>query len=276
MKPSRPVLRYYGGKYKLSDWITSFFPDHLAYVEPYGGAASVLLAKDRVGREIYNDLEGRVVNVFRVLRDRSLAVDLERVLRLTPWAREEFDMARSLPPASDEIEMARRTIVQSFLGYGSAGAGHRWQTGFRSRRAAGDDSPAREWSTYPDAIREFTERLRAVVIERRDGLDVMREYDSSETLHYVDPPYVGSTLRHRARYNHSLTDEQHVALIQTLRDLKGMVALSAYPSPLYDDLLAGWHQETCRAVTDGNTRRTEILWMNPAFVERQPAPRLLA
>lgn len=81
MAVTRPVLRYHGGKFRLAPWIMSFFPAHSCYVEPFGGAGSVLLLKDRVGAECYNDLDGNIVNIFRILRDvdRALAAVLRAV-----------------------------------------------------------------------------------------------------------------------------------------------------------------------------------------------------
>lgn len=125
---TRPVLRYPGGKYKLAKWVISHFPGHEFYVEPYGGAASVLMAKPRVQGEIYNDLDGDVVNVFRVLRDPNQAQELERVLRLTPFAYEEYKNAYE--PCDDPIERARRTIFRSFASIGSDGVSRK-NSGFR-------------------------------------------------------------------------------------------------------------------------------------------------
>jgi len=111
--PTRPVLRYHGGKWRLASWIISHFPPHRVYVEPFGGAASVLLRKPRSYAEVYNDMDGEIVNVFRVLRDPARARELERVLRLTPFAREEFEL--SYIRDEDPIEQARRTIVRAFI-----------------------------------------------------------------------------------------------------------------------------------------------------------------
>src|SRR3972149_1343948 len=129
MRPSRPVLRYHGGKWMLAPWVVENFPPHTVYVEPFGGAASVLMRKPRSSVEVYNDLDDAVVNVFRVLRDRSMARELARVVSLTPWARREFEDAYE--HTDDPVEWARRTLVKSFLGFGSRGL-VRTRTGFRA------------------------------------------------------------------------------------------------------------------------------------------------
>ena len=89
-KIARPVMRYPGGKFILARHIIRNFPPHQIYIEPYGGAASVLLQKRRVYAEIYNDMNAEVVNVFRVMQNPETAAEMERLIRLTPFAREEF------------------------------------------------------------------------------------------------------------------------------------------------------------------------------------------
>src|SRR5690606_17939073 len=103
-------------KWRLAPWIISHFPPHQVYVEPFGGAASVLMQKHRVYAEVYNDLDGEVVNVFRVLRDPDTAARLERALRFTAFARDEYESAYE--PCDDPVEQARRTIVKGAMGYG--------------------------------------------------------------------------------------------------------------------------------------------------------------
>jgi len=78
----RPGLRYHGGKFRLAPWILKFFPPHGCYVEPYGGAAGVLLRKPKSYAEVYNDMDGDIVNFFRVVRDPILCADLRRALEL--------------------------------------------------------------------------------------------------------------------------------------------------------------------------------------------------
>jgi len=114
-RPQRPALRYFGGKWRIAAWTTSHFLEHDVYTESYGGAASILLRKERAHAEVYNDLDGEIVNLFRVLRGRG--DELRQALELTPFARAEFDA--SFEPSDDELEQARRTVVRSYMGFGS-------------------------------------------------------------------------------------------------------------------------------------------------------------
>lgn len=267
-RPHNPVLRYHGGKWRLAPWIIQHFPPHRTYVEAFGGAASVLLRKPRSYAEIYNDLDGEIVNAFRILRDRTTAIELERLLRLTPFARAEFEQAYA--PTDDPVEQARRTITRSYLGFGSAAASGR-ATGFRANSTRSGTTPAHDWASYPARIAAFTRRLAGVTIENRDALAVMRSHDDPGTLHYVDPPYLPSTRSlgnpyDRNQYRHEMTDDQHAALAAALRDLRGMVVLSGYASGLYERLYGDWEQVTRTAHADGARPRTEVLWLNPAAI----------
>lgn len=264
----RPVLRWHGGKWKLAPWIIGHFPAHRVYVEPFGGAASVLLRKGRAYAEVYNDLDGGVVGLFRILRDPAQAAELERRLRLTPFARAEFELAYEA--AFDAIDAARQLIVRSFMGFGSNSANPAHTTGFRADSNKSGSTPAHDWTRYPDCVAAFTARLAGVVIERRPALDVIAKHDGPDALHYVDPPYMHAT-RSRENpycpkhlYAHEMSDADHAALLEALLRVEGMVVVSGYPAALYDDALKGWHRVEREALADGARPRTEVLWLNPA------------
>jgi DNA adenine methylase len=268
--PTRPVLRWHGGKWKLAPWIISHFPRHLVYVEPFGGAASVLLRKQQAPTEVYNDLDTEVVNLFRVLRSAD-AKTLIGALRLTPFARAEFDLAFEV--ATDPVERARRLVVRSFFAGGSRGVldVDRAKAGFNggSARSRGDKpqrSHASDWSNYADALPAIIDRMMAVVIENRPAGDLMKQHDGTGTLFYVDPPYLGDVRSDRARntYRHELTDTDHRGLLQFLEHLQGMVVLSGYPHALYDELLSDWRRVERTAMADGARPRIEVLWINPS------------
>lgn len=266
MSVRRPVLRYHGGKWLLAPWIISHFPAHRVYTEAFGGAASVLLRKPRSYAEVYNDLDGEVVNLFRVLRDPDDALELERQVRLTPYAREEFDEA--YVGVAGSVEQARRTLLRSFAGFGSVAASGR-RTGFRGNVTRSGSTPAMDWAGFPDCIRAFVDRLRGVVVENRPAEKVLVEYDGPDALHYVDPPYPHSTRTPTAKwdriYRHEMDDAGHRELAATLRSLAGMVVLSGYGCELYDvDLYPDWRRVERPAHGDSAADRTEVLWLNPA------------
>ena len=260
----RPVLRYHGGKWRLAPWIISHFPEHRVYVEPFGGAASILIRKPRSYAEVYNERSGSIVNVFRVLRD--FPEEIERVLRLTPFSRDEFVTTYEAEP-EDPIEWARRTILRSMAGFGSAAATKGYKTGFRANSNRSGTPPARDWANYPDLVTGFTERLRGVVIENKDYREVMAQHDGPETLHYCDPPYVHSTRRHGNPYDkcyeYEMTDADHREFAAVVRRLIGPVVVSGYDCELYQELFGDWHSVERKALADKAQPRVEVLWFSP-------------
>lgn len=262
--PRRPIVRYHGGKWRLAPWIISYFPAHRVYVEPFGGGASVLLRKPRSYAEIYNDLDGEIVNLFRVARDHG--DELRQLLELTPFARDEFEL--SYKPSDNPLEQARRTMARCGMGFGSSALSQNHKTGFRGSATRSGTHPGTDWGNQSANMRAITKRLTGVVIENRDALELMRYHDAVTTLHYVDPPYVHETRRWRCAkdaYRHEMTDNQHLELAELLHRLEGMVILSGYPSELYQEAYRDWQCVERRGYSDGGKRqRTECLWLNPA------------
>lgn len=271
---TRPIVRYHGGKFLLAPWIISHFPKHRIYIEPFGGGGSVLLRKPRSHAEIYNYLDGEIVNVFRMVRDRS--EELMRVLELTPFAREEFII--SYDPSDDSLEQARRTIARSFMGFGSAAICGE-SSGFRANSNKSGTTPAHDWRNYPGSLPAIIERLRGVVIENKDASQVMQQHDGPDTLHYIDPPYPHDTRTRGDKnsvkmYKHEMTDDQHRELAMALKLLQGMVVLSGYRCPMYDELYADWPRIDRNAHADGARDRVESLWLSPNCDAKQTQTRM--
>lgn len=269
MNVARPMLRYHGGKFRLAPRLLELFPAHRCYVEPFGGGAGVLLQKPRVAREIYNDLDGEIMNVFRIMRDRP--AELIRALSLTPYARAEHEV--SFEPDGDPVEQARRTIARSFMSYGTTftrrnvGDGKLQRTGFRAMRRDATVTAA-DWCGLPSSFVTIAERLQGVLIEQRDACALMLDHDSDDTLFYVDPPYVHSTRagtvsRSHLGYAFELSDDGHRRLATTVRALKGAVIISGYPSDLYDrELYPDWQRLEFPhyAAAGAAVARTEVVW----------------
>ena len=271
---TRPVLRYHGGKWLLAEWIISHMPVHRIYVEAFGGAGSVLLRKERSYAEVYNEKDAEVVNLFRVVREAGPT--LRQLLLDTPFARSEF--ALSYEVSSDPIEQARRSVVRSYMGFGSASASGA-KTGFRANSNRSCTTAAHDWVNYPRALDEVMDRLRGVVIECGDAAKVMVQHDGPHTLHYVDPPYVLDTRSKmnpycKRGYRFELTDDDHRQLAATLRALRGMVLLSGYDCALYEELFGDWKRVDRSALADGARKRTEVLWFNDAAWKAMPQQRM--
>lgn len=274
LEVQRPVMRYFGGKWVLAPWIIEHLPKHTIYVEPFGGAASVLMRKDRSYHEVYNDLNQEIVNVFRVLRDETKAPQLDRALRLTPFHRDEYQEA--FEAHSDPIEQARRTIIKSFMGFGGDSCSAGKPTGFRSISLSANrgTTPAKEWSTYADCIKPFHDRLKGVTVENRDAFEIMDLHDSVEALFFVDPPYVLDTRGVKHGYSFEMTDQDHARLIARLKEMKAMVVLCGYSHPLYESL--GWASVKRETHADGGRDRIEVLWINDAALKAQSQQSLFA
>lgn len=265
--PTRPISRYLGGKWVLAPWIIAHFPAHRTYCEPFGGLASVLLRKPPSAAEIYNDLDGEIVNLFRVLRSPTDGRELVRQVHYTPFARHEYEAA--FLPAGDPIEQARRTLIKAGMGFGSNSIHKR--SGFRSGFTRTGQIPAGDWANLPAALLRVVERLRGVIIEERPATHVIRQYDTPRTLHYIDPPYPHSVRGDDARYRCEITDDDHRDLAATLRSVRGHVVISGYGCDLYDrQLYPDWQRVERGTHADGGRDRTEVLWIKPGTVV-QPA-----
>ncbi len=262
--PSRSVMTYHGGKWRVAEWIISHFPDHDTYVEPFGGAASVLMKKERSNKEYYNDLDEKIVNVMRVLQNDEQRAKLTELLTLTPYSESEFRLASK--PCNDPIECARRTLIRAEMGFGSAGATKKC-TGFKVNIKR-KNSVTRVWERMPSGIEAFGLRLQGVVLHSKPALKVLDMYDTPKTLFYIDPPYMHGTRQIScACYRHEMTNDDHAKLLAAILKLKGMVILSAYAHDLYESKLINWRRVTKQAQAaahgGGSVHRTEVLWLSP-------------
>lgn len=264
----RPALRYHGGKWAIADWVIGFFPEHRTYVEPFGGGASILLSKPRSHIEIYNELDGEVVNYFAVLRDPQMAAALRAAVSLTPYARAEFLAAK--PNSTDgPVERARKMVIRSYMGFAAEALYRRPnENAFRTPSHLAGEDIAKQFAGWPTHIPTLTQRLRGVTIENQDAKVVIEKYDRPDALFYLDPPYVFSTrdatAENRQMYPHEMTDAQHRELATVARAAQGFVVLSGYDCELYSELYGDWRKYQRNAHTNKNAVKTETVWLNPA------------
>ena len=258
----------YGGKHYYADKIIAEFPEHRVYIEPFAGAANVLLRKPHADVEILNDLDSEIISFFRVLRDDASFDRLCRTLDLTPHAREVFEQAVDEPVSDDPVERAHRFFVLARQARGGLGTGNVTKSAFSvsTRKRNGMAENLSKWLSAVDGLGDVAARLRTVEIEHLPAVELIRKYDAADVLLYCDPPYLPETRSggKANTYRHEMSVEDHVELLDVLRMCKGQVVLSAYPSTLYDERLVGWRKVCMKArshVSNSGETRVEVLWI---------------
>ena len=252
----RAILNYPGAKWGMAEQIVSLMPPHRSYLEPFFGSGAVLFNKPPSAIETVNDIDGDITNFFMVLREQTDR--LIEAISLTPYARDVFDDAHE-NRGTDDFDRAYRFAIRNRMGHGFKTYE---KTGFKM------DVYGRErsycvgtWNKMPDMLAQAAERLKGVQIENRDALDLIKRFNYQNVLVYADPPYLLST-RGGKQYRHEMNEQDHLNLLAVLRDFKGSVMLSGYPSEMYDRELRGWQKITKRSYNQNSDPRTEVLWCN--------------
>ena len=276
---NKAPISWYGGKTFLFNYIVSLMPRHGCYCEVFGGSGAVLFAKDPSKVEIYNDLNGWLVNLYRVIRERPQEL-IDR-LEMTPYSRTEYHRALDIYKKSqhgldgeiiDPVEKASLFFMIVKQAFNST-VGSTWSY-------ASTSSKGSSWRNAMDLIMPAHLRLRNVVIEEVTWKSLFERYDSKETMWYLDPPYVHITRDDGATdaYEYEFSNEDHTNLCWECSDLKGMVILSGYQNEIYNSILVeelGWEYKevevTCQSsFVPGQKvkpKRTEVLWLSPNVSE---------
>ena len=253
----KTVLKYPGSKWNLAQWIISHMPPHTTYLEPFFGSGAVFFNKPPSNVETINDIDGNVVNLFRVIREKPK--ELSALIEMTPWARDEY--YASYEKTGDALEDARRFLVRCWQAFGvKTYCRTGWRSDIQGRRGMWCVS---QWRTMPDRIKAITERLRSVQIENEPAIKLIIRYKHRDVLIYADPPYVLKTRDGKKNYAHEMSDEEHLEILDILSAHPGPVILSGYASTLYDSRLKHWQRTTHKAQAEKGQMREEVLWINP-------------
>jgi len=226
---------YRGGKFHLAPHIIKLFTPHKVYVEVFGGAASVLLAKPPSPIEVYNDNNGLLVNLFETVRSRpQLLIERSRTLL---YSRELYETWREELTESlvqrDPLDAALKTyycLLSSFIGDPTKG--------WAFQRSGRDGGPNR-WTNLAQRILLLTERLRHVAIDHLDFRDCIKNWDTDKTFFFLDPPYLSTVSK--GFYGNGFHYEDHKELQQLLNAVKARWLMTLDDDPRLRKLYDGWN-----------------------------------
>ena len=256
---TRSPLIWFGGKSRLASQLISLFPKHKTYVEPFGGAGHVLAQKKRSPVEVYNDLDGEVVNFFLVVRE--CPERFYEAVKALPYARDLYERWRVLPLPVDPFDRAVRWFYLNRCGFPGSYKGN--PGGWKYGKAF---NYANTFQNSCDLIKPFAARLARVYIEAKDFRDIIAKYDSADTFFYIDPPYPGREFRYVGEFS----EQDHLDLARILSGIKGKAMVSYDDNAFISWLYAGWKRVEIKShafskvVNDGEVKpaRMEVVLMN--------------
>ena len=253
---NKPPLTYYGGKQKMLKHIIPLIPEHVIYNEPFFGGGAVFFEKQPSKIEFINDVNGEVVNFYRVIKR-----DFERLqdeIDCTLHSEFQHKQAREIYFNSTDKEPVLRAWAVWMLSHQSFYAilGSTW-------KCSKQRNLARHIQNRKEQFDErYVKRLEATSIFCRDAIDVISKTDAPETFHYIDPPYFNSDMGHYGGY----TEADFENLLKILSKVKGKFMLSSYPSDLLDRYIKQYKWETIefqmRRSTGKCGVKTEVLTLN--------------
>jgi len=270
----KPIFSYYGGKQRLVSRLLPLIPKHTVFVEPFCGGATVFFAKpwpdvenESHYREVLNDLNEDIFNLYKCFQDKELAEKLIHRLEFTLYSRKECEL-RKEKEINDKAEKAARFYCDVNMSFNNV-VGSGWGTGVYGRNMAAS------WANKISRLKDYFDRMSAVSIECIDAVECIKKWDSPQTFFYLDPPYVGTNQGHYSGY--AETDLQK--LVETLDNADGSFLLSSYDTDIIN--CKGWKrfefESHCSADPAGrtgegrdkslknitnadDTARTEIVW----------------
>lgn len=230
---TRPIVPWLGGKRRLAKHILPLFPEHTCYVEAFAGGAALFFLKEPSDVEVLNDVNGELVNLYRVVKHH-----LEELLRQFKWAltsRQMYEWTQATPPETlTDVQRAARFFYLQKLSFGSRVEGQTFGTA--------TTAPARlNLLRLEEDLSMAHLRLARVTIEQLPWQLCLARYDRPHTLFYLDPPYWGTE-----GYGVDFGLEQYSEMAQLMRSLQGRAIVSVNDIPEMRKAFAGFRMTRLR------------------------------
>lgn len=266
-------LKYHGGKSRLAKKQVGYEPrTYKLFGDCCVGGGSYLTVKDRPGvAEFANDLDGNLLNFFRVLQQPESYKRFMSLLENTPFSDQEFAKASSMLETTGDTQLIPcPSLAWAFFvvnRQSRQGLGKDFATRTRrTRRDRNENTSA--WLSAVDQVVDFRDRLKWVEMRQMDVCDFIAMLDSPDAFFYVDPPYTHDT-RTAGRYAVEMEDAQHFKLLTLLSNIEGKFMLCGYPSKLYEtfEQASGWNRiefQVAKSSSSASTKpvAVEAIWRN--------------
>lgn len=230
---AKSSLKWIGGKSKNIDKYLEYIPDHKIFTSPFCGACHVELAKKPSRFELVNDKNDKLINFLLVLRDNP--DELYKKCEALPYSESLYEKYKWDDEPQDPLERATRFFYIVRCGF--SGGGHKYKTGFSVTVTQGASKVQAYYSAVQN-LKAMAERIKQWHILNRDFEDVLIKYDSRDTFHFIDSPYVGC----ENLYTGGFTNEDHTRLRHALESIKGKAMVCYYDDPLVNELYSGWYR----------------------------------
>jgi len=258
------AFNYFGGKYRFLEELYYLFPEHLHFVDLFGGSFVVTLNKKPSKLDTVNDIDKSIINFFKILRNEPDC--LINQLELTPVSRDEYNNAFPYDDINDsDIERARKFFIRLRMSF--QGSGTVKHTGFNACVTTTQNNKSKNVVKFRNSVEKLggiVERLQNLQIENLDYKLLLDKYDRPGTFFYADPPYELKERNYKKFYQNEFTDEDHRKLSEKLHKIKGLAMISHYETKLYKELYKDWNiirfKPVGHAIKKG--KQKECVWIN--------------
>ena len=234
MSKLKPPFKVHGCKYSLCDWIIQYFPENykeMVYLEPFCGAASILVNKESSFEEAINDEDKGIIKIMRAIRDqKNEFISCLRKIRCT---KKVFEKACTRTEFVNDLDEAINEYILRRMSRGGLKKTFAWTN--------------RQKITTLANITKIAKRIENVYVFNKPAIDVLNAFNQENTLAYIDPPEI-----------EEFTEEQHIKLADLLRSYKGKVIISSIVSPFYIRLYKSWR---CVKKKPAGLK-PECIWLN--------------
>lgn len=258
----RTLLKFHGGKNYLSPWLITNCPTNVTKMELYdiyGGAGTFLARMPKCIKETYNDIDPELYNLFNNITNPELLIKISKI----EYTKENFDYYLN-NNFTDNLDRAIKEIVIRRMSRG----GLMKTFSYSNRLRGGQCGDVNSWQTWIKDLPKFVKRFENVIILNKNAKDIIIEnINNTNAFFFLDPPYLSITRTAKKTYRNEMTENQHIEMLEILKESESKIMLCGYYSELYKNHLNNWNMKTKTLANNSSQNttkdsRVECIWLN--------------